>query len=83
MKKFIFILIAFIVAFCFTSCGELPTKEGKVIERRSFVKGVGYIGYVKYVEFDGHQYVIWSDAGYKGSMCHSPNCHCLQEYKKR
>lgn len=78
MKKFI-ILIAFIVAFCFTSCGEFPTKEGKVIESLSFVKGLGY---VKYVEFDGHQYVKWSDAGYKGSMCHSPNCPCLQEYKK-
>ena len=69
MKKFIIILIAFIVAFCFTSCGELPTN-------------VKEVGYVKYVKFDGHQYVMWSNGGYKGSMCHSPNCPCLQEYKK-
>lgn len=78
MKKFIIILIAFIVAFCFTSCDVPPTKDSKIIESSSFVKGVGN---VKYVEFDGHQYVKWSD-GYKGSICHSPNCPCLQEYKK-
>lgn len=79
MKKFIIILIAFIVAFCFTSCGEIPTKNSKVIENHSIVKGVGH---VKYVEFDGHQYVMWDNGGYKGSICHSPNCPCLQEYKK-
>ena len=78
MKKFI-ILIAVIVAFCFTSCDTQPTRDGKVIESRSYVKGVGHI---KYVEFDGHQYVMWDDGGYKGSMCHSPNCNCLQEYNK-
>ena len=78
MKKFIYILIVFTI-ICFTSCRELPTKDGKVIESHFYVKGVGH---VKYVEFDGHQYVMWHDDGYKGSICHSPNCPCLEQYKK-
>lgn len=77
MKKFIFGLVIAIVAVCFTSC-EVPSKNSSVIESASFVNGVGY---VTYVEFDGHQYVKWFN-GYKGSICHSPNYPCLQEYKK-
>ena len=78
MKKFIFGLVIAIVVVCFTSC-EVPSKNSSVIESTSLVDGVGY---VTYVEFDGHQYVIWSNGGHKGSMCHSPKCPCLSEYKK-
>ena len=37
--------------------------------------------YIKYIEFDGHEY-IWYQSGYSGSICHSPKCSCLNEYKK-
>ena len=30
---------------------------------------------VKYLEFDGHQYVKYTD-GYRGGLCHSPKCPC-------
>lgn len=36
---------------------------------------------IKYVEFDGHEYV-YMRRGHGSSMCHSPKCHCLTEYKK-
>ena len=36
---------------------------------------------VSYIEFDGHEYVRYSK-GYRGSMCHSPKCPCLEIYKK-
>ena len=38
---------------------------------------------MRYIEFDGHEYVFYrSNRGRKGSMCHSPKCKCLNEYKK-
>ena len=36
---------------------------------------------MRYIEFDGHEYVYYR-GGHKGSMCHSPKCKCLNEYKK-
>lgn len=36
---------------------------------------------IRYIEFDGHEYVYYR-GGHKGSMCHSPKCKCLNEYKK-
>ena len=36
---------------------------------------------IKYVEFDGHEYV-YMGRGHGRSLCHSPKCHCLTEYKK-
>ena len=36
---------------------------------------------IRYVEFDDHEYVYYHTI-YKGSMCHSPKCKCLNEYKK-
>lgn len=74
MKK---ILICLMVICC-SACSEIPTKPATVVNEPSFVSNVGYI---KYVEFDGHQYVMYFN-GYKGSICHSPNCPCLEQYKK-
>jgi hypothetical protein len=36
---------------------------------------------IRYVEFDGHEYV-YLDEDYGRSLCHSPKCKCLIEYKK-
>ena len=79
MKKFIFILF---ISFFTIACGlapDTPVKECTVVEKTHSVPNVGQ---VTYVEFDGHQYVMWFGTVYAGSLCHSPNCPCLQEYKK-
>ncbi len=33
-------------------------------------------GNFRYVEYDGHQYLIWTASGYRGGICHSPKCPC-------
>ena len=83
MKKLLIIygtvaLILFSVGVCgmLQSCTDSNYKEVdgrriEVIDNNS----------MKYVEFDGHEYVHYFN-GYHGSMCHSPKCHCLIEYKK-
>lgn len=35
-------------------------------------------GTFKYVEIDGHEYLIWYN-GYRGGMTHSPRCRCIQK----
>lgn len=35
---------------------------------------------LRYVEYDGHEYVYYYDNS-RGSLCHSPKCGCLNEYK--
>ena len=71
------ILICLMVICC-SACSEIPTKQATVINEPSYVYNVGNI---KYVEFDGHQYVMYASA-HRGSICHSPNCPCLEQYKK-
>ena len=71
MKK---ILVLLIILFSVSCLHE--TKQSTILEK-SFVQGVGYI---KYVEFDGHEYVKFYN-GNHGSVCHSPNCPCLKQYK--
>jgi hypothetical protein len=79
MKKFFIILF---ISFFTIACNlnpNMPVKKSAVVEETHKVPAVGK---VKYVEFDGHQYVMWIGSPYVGSLCHSPNCPCLQEYKK-
>lgn len=33
-------------------------------------------GDFRYVEYDGHQYLIWRAGSYRGGICHSPDCPC-------
>ena len=78
MKKvFLFIVIAFSLLLC--SCVEYEYKvvDGKRIE---ILKSNIDID-IRYVEFDGHEYV-YLNAKYGRSLCHSPKCKCLIEYKK-
>lgn len=76
MKK---ILVVLGISLCtLTSCVETQYKEVdgrkvEVLENDNFT--------MTYVEFDGHEYVRYYN-GYRGSICHSPKCHCLIDYKK-
>lgn len=77
--------ILFVLGIVFCSCGiftsyiytepEYKERDGRKIE----VIEDGYT--FDYVEFDGHEYVRYYN-GYRGSVCHSPKCPCLIEYKK-
>jgi hypothetical protein len=85
MKKLLIVygtvaLILFGVGVCgmLQSCSEPDYKEvdGKqveILDNNTLT--------MQYIEFDGHEYVRYYN-GYRGSMCHSPKCHCLTEYKK-
>lgn len=67
MKK-ILILLAVI---CFCGC-SLPPKQ----QLETFEVELTTVGYMRYVEYDGHEYLIWSSSGYQGGICHSPKCPC-------
>ena len=86
MKRFIVIfygtvaLVLFSVGICgiLQSCSdpiykEVDGRKVKILDNNTLS--------MDYVEFDGHEYVRYYN-GYRGSMCHSPKCHCLTEYKK-
>jgi hypothetical protein len=86
MKKLLIIygtvaLILFSVGVCgmLQSCSDPYYKEvdGRRIEVIDYTSS--YI--MRYVEFDEHEY-IYFQRGHQGSLCHSPKCHCLTEYKK-
>ena len=82
MKKLLIIygtvaLILFGVGVCgmLQSCSdpnykEVDGRKVEVLENDNFT--------MTYVEFDGHEYVKYFN-GYRGSMCHSPKCHCLTD----
>ena len=77
MKK-ILLFLGMITCFIISSCVESVYKEVdgrkvKIIDKDDYT--------MEYVEFDGHEYVKYIN-GYHGSMCHSPKCPCLKEYKK-
>ena len=82
MKKLLIIygtvaLILFGVGVCgmLQSCSNPNYKEvdGRKVEILNDNNST-----MKYIEFDGHEYVRYSN-GYHGSMCHSPKCHCLTD----
>lgn len=86
MKKLLIIysavaLILFGIGVCGMSqlCSESNYKE--VDGRKVEIITPNIDVEIKYVEFDGHEYV-YMDEGHGKSLCHSPKCHCLIEYKK-
>lgn len=77
MKK-ILLFLGIITCFITSSCDkpvykEVDGRKIQIIDNNSLE--------MDYVEFDGHEYVRYYN-GYRGSMCHSPKCPCLKEYKK-
>lgn len=75
MKK-ILILLA---AICCCGCSDAPQKEVAADTFYDIDAGVS----VRYIEFDGHQFIEYRLGGIYGggSLCHSPNCPCLEQYK--
>lgn len=78
MKK---VFLIFGISFCTLLCSciksEYKEVDGKKIEVLKSTIDMD----IKYVEFDGHEYVyLW--AGHGRALCHSPKCKCLVEYKK-
>ena len=77
MKK---ILIVLGILLCtLTSCVDKPVY--KEVDGRQVEIINNDTRHIRYIEFDGHEYVRYYN-GYRGSMCHSPKCPCLNEYKK-
>lgn len=76
LRKLFFIFCVTISCFCSCTGTEIKrTEDGRYIEVVN--------NYVKYIEFDGHEYVYYGQGyGYRGSICHSPKCICLKDYKK-
>lgn len=73
LRKLFFI---FCVMSYFCSCTEIKykrTEDDRYIEVKDRI--------AKYIEFDGHEYVYYQQ-GSRGSICHSPKCICLKDYKK-
>lgn len=77
MKK-ILLFLGIITCFIISSCDqpvykEVDGRKVKIIDNNN--------SDMEYIEFDGHEYVEYVN-GYHGSICHSPKCPCLNEYKK-
>ena len=88
MKKLLIIYgIVALILFSVGICGMLQLCSGtnyKEVDGRKveIINSDNNNDYgIKYVEFDGHEYV-YLRRGHGSSMCHSPKCHCLIEYKK-
>ena len=76
MKKILICL----AAICCIGC-DVKYDERKDVEINKCV--TTNVGSIYYIDFDGHQYVVWHNYGYRGSMCHSPKCPCLEQYKTK
>lgn len=67
MKKLFLFCLAVI-----SCCGCLPTEQN--IKSTEWVDT--NVGYFKYVEYDGHEYLVFSNGGHGAGICHSPKCPC-------
>ena len=67
MKKILIILISAII------CCSCYSETKPVVKHETYYTSVGDL---KYVEYDGHQYLIWRAGSYRGGICHSPKCPC-------
>ncbi len=65
MKKVFLICLAVI-----SCCGCLPENEVDITKMSNT-----NVGRMKYIEYDGHEYLIWR-YGNAGGICHSPKCPC-------
>lgn len=77
MKKLLYVLgIILVLSSCtYTEVEYKSTDDGRKIQVADKTHNI------RYVEFDEHEYVYWQSS-HRGSICHSPKCKCLNEYKK-
>ena len=70
-------LISLFVVGC-----EVPTQKA-VMEYDTFE--LSPTTTIQYIEFDGHQFIRYYCGGVHGggSLCHSPKCPCLEQYKTK
>ena len=76
MKK-LFVILGIVLGL--SSCAQCI--EYKKTDDGRNVQVVGSAYNIRYIEFDEHEYVYYQ-GGHRGSICHSPKCKCLNEYKK-
>ena len=67
MKKILIFLISTII------CCACEPETKQVVKSETYFTNVGSF---KYVEFDGHEYLIWIRGSYRGGITHSPKCPC-------
>ena len=67
MKKLFLICLA-VITCCACSSTEQNIKTTEWVDTN--------VGYFKYVEYDGHEYLMWRSTAYAGGITHSPNCPC-------
>ena len=68
MKK---ILILLLVVICCCGC----TRNVDVLVHRGATLSIN-VGDFTYVQYDGHEYLIWINGGHRGGITHSPKCPC-------
>ena len=78
MKKIVFGLFIALLALSLTSCNIPPRENSNLLKGKTDVIGIGTI---KQVEYDGHMFIVVFNS-YGNSICHHPDCPCLQQYKK-
>lgn len=79
MKKLLYVLG---IVLGLSSCIGVDPRYKKTDDVRNVQIVDSDIFYnIRYIEFDEHEYVYFK-SDYRGSMCHSPKCKCLNEYKK-
>lgn len=66
MKK---ILILLLVICCCGCSRDIETVKSSEPYSTS-------VGDFTYVQYDGHEYLIWSKGMYSNGITHSPNCPC-------
>lgn len=78
MKKILILL----VIICF--CGCMKNTPQKTVIKENIYK-LPETTTIQYIEFDGHQFIEYRCGGVHGggSLCHSPNCPCLEQYKRK
>ena len=67
MKKILIFLLSMII------CCSCYSETKPVVKHETYCTKVGNL---KYIEFDDHEYLIWTTGSYRGGICHSPKCPC-------
>ena len=68
MKKFLILLATICCCGC-SGDGDVETVNYSEPHPTS-------VGYFTYVQYDGHEYLIWINGSYQNGITHSPNCPC-------